>query len=172
MNAGEKFSFDIELKTPFEEKIKSEKLEINIKNNFINGLLKLILLILLLVMIIGYIKRPKFDRENHLIAITEEGKEIERRGITPNGIGLPFTREKAIAYDLNIEAGDSKSYIIVPKKYLKENMYYDNDEVSINNDLRIYEDTPLMFKIDGRRRYYTYVNTDEGNNISADNEEW
>ena len=172
LDAGEKISFDVELKSPFEEKIKSEKYEINIKNNFINGLLKLVVLILVLVMIIGYIKKPKFDREHHLITITEEGKEIERRGITPNGIGLPFAREKAIAYDLNIEAGDLKNYIIVPKKYLKENMYYDNDEVPLNSDLRIYEDTPLMFKIDGRRRYYTYVSTDEGNNISADIEEW
>lgn len=172
INAGEKFSFDIELKSPFEETIKSQKYDINIKNNFINGLLKLIVLILALVLIIGYIKRPKFDKENHLIVVTEESKEIERRGITTRGMGLPFTREKAMAYDLNIEAGDTKSYIIVPKKYLKENMYYDNDEVPLGSDLRVYEDTPLMLKIDGRRRYYTYTSTNVDDDISVDTEEW
>ena len=50
-------------------------------------------------------------------------------------------------------------------------MSYDGDEVPLAKDLRVYEDTPLMLKINGKRRYYTYTRAFD-DDVSSNDVEW
>lgn len=145
---------------------------ISIQNNLIPVILTFVLWFIIIWYIFGIFRKPRFEKKNHKIIVTEQGKELYNGPINVDGFPsslIPYVPETGRAYDLKVKAGDTKSKIVVDKVSMKEGMFYDNEEVSTKKDLKIYEDTPLEFRQNRNKKQWVY--TDVVTNDSSDNTE-
>lgn len=157
---GEKFNFDINMKTSFGENIISANHSISIKNNIVGAIIKLLLILLAIWYVIGLKNKPRLDDKKYKIIVTEDGNEKANEKLRKNGgLGsfIPYAPETGYAYDLNIKASNSMHSIIVLKKSLKEGMTYEGLDVSLGKDLELAEDTPLIIKQGRNKTIYTYT---------------
>ena len=171
---GESFDINTSFTTNVGERAYPPILPINIHNNIIPVILGLIFAIFIIWYLFGIFRKPRFEKKNHKILINEMGKSIYNGPITIDGFPsslIPYVPETGMAYDLKVKASDSKNAIIVDKSSLVEGMFYDNDEVSLNKDLKIYEDTPLEFRQNRNKKQWVYTDVvaNDTSSVSSDN---
>ena len=172
-NRGESFNLIPKLTMELENTaIVGPTLPIAIHNNLIATILALLMWFIIIWYIIGIFKKPRFEKKNHKIIVTEQGKELYNGPINVDGFPssiIPFVPETGKAYDLKVKAGDTKNKIVIDKSSIVDGMFYDNEEATTKKDLKIYEDTPLELRQNRNKKQWVY--TDVVTNDSSDNAE-
>lgn len=154
--------------TPFNETL-THQMTFNIRWSLLDTIFRLFIPLLIIIWIIGIIKKPRFDRKNHKFQVRKNGSlDYEDKISISEGLSflVPFKAQRGYACGLSLKADSSKKKVIVLKKSIKDTMKYDGDEISMNRDLSLYEETPLENK-EGRDRIL-YIYYDVRNNIESE----
>ena len=134
-----------------------------INNPWIYSIYSLILAILpmliLLALLYGYLKKPRFDMKEHAFE-KYEGKKVVDSGsmIKVNKLSkfIPYAAETGFGNDLAIKAAKKKDRIIIPKKYLTNDMRIENQEIDLAKDLQLFENMELTKVSDDTTCKYVY----------------